>query len=353
MRKIIHIDMDAFFASIEQNDDDKLRGKPVAVGGNREGGVIAAASYEARKFGIKSALSSRIAAKLCPQLIFVKPRFERYKEISNKIIRIFHEYTDLVETLSLDEAYLDITHPKIGPKSATLIAIDIKKKIKERTGLIASAGISFNKFLAKIASDIKKPDGLYVILPENAEAFIEKLPIKKFHGIGKVTADKMKQAGIFTGKELKEKTREDLCLRYGKQGIYYYNVARGIDQSLILSNRKRKSISVENTFSNHIMTLSEIQSNLKPITKEVFRRYQLHSVRSRTLSLKIKYGNFKQVTRSKSQKNGIVNFSEIQVLVKSLLSHDLLHEAGIRLLGLSLSNFDTQKDRKTQLTIDF
>ena len=353
MRKIIHIDMDAFYASIEQNDNDNLRGKPVAVGGNKKGGVIAAASYEARKFGIKSALSSRIASRLCPQLIFVKPRFDRYKEISNKIISIFHEYTDLVEPLSLDEAYLDITHPKIGPKSATLIAIDIKKKIKERTGLIASAGISFNKFLAKIASDMKKPNGLYVILPENAEAFIEKLPIKKFHGIGKITADRMKHAGIFTGKELKEKTRVDLCLRYGKQGNYYYNVARGIDHRLILSDRKRKSISVENTFSNHLMTLSDIQSNLKPITEEVFRRYQLHSVRSRTISLKIKYGNFKQVTRSKSEKKGIVNFSEIQILVKSLLNQDLLHEAGIRLLGLSLSNFDLKKDRKTQLTIDF
>ena len=353
MRKIIHIDMDAFYASIEQNDNDNLRGKPVAVGGNKEGGVIAAASYEARKFGIKSALSSRIASRLCPQLIFVKPRFDRYKEISNRIISIFHEYTDLVEPLSLDEAYLDITHPKIGPKSATLIAIDIKKKIKERTGLIASAGISFNKFLAKIASDMKKPNGLYVILPENAEAFIEKLPIKKFHGIGKITADRMKHAGIFTGKELKEKTREDLCLRYGKQGNYYYNVARGIDHRLILSDRKRKSISVENTFSNHLMTLSDLQSNLKPITEEVFRRYQLGSVISRTISLKIKYGNFKQVTRSKSQKKGIVSFSEIQVLIKSLLNQDLLHDAGIRLLGLSLSNFDLKKDRKTQLTINF
>ena len=353
MRKIIHIDMDAFYASIEQNDNDNLRGKPVAVGGNKEGGVIAAASYEARKFGIKSALSSRIASRLCPQLIFVKPRFDRYKEISNRIISIFHEYTDLVEPLSLDEAYLDITHAKIGPKSATLIAIDIKKKIKERTGLIASAGISFNKFLAKIASDMKKPNGLYVILPENAEAFIEKLPIKKFHGIGKITADRMKHAGIFTGKELKEKTRVDLCLRYGKQGNYYYNVARGIDHRLILSDRKRKSISVENTFSNHLMTLSDLQSNLKPITEEVFRRYQLGSVISRTISLKIKYGNFKQVTRSKSQKKGIVSFSEIQVLIKSLLNQDLLHDAGIRLLGLSLSNFDRKKIRKTQLTIDF
>ena len=353
MRKIIHIDMDAFYASVEQNDNYDLRGKPVAVGGHKKGGVIAAASYEARKFGVKSALPSRIAARLCPQLIFVKPRFDRYKEISNEINAIFHEYTDLVEPLSLDEAYLDITHPKIALKSATLIAIDIKKKIKERTGLSASAGISFNKFLAKIASDMEKPNGLYVILPENAEAFIEKLPIKKFHGIGKVTAEKMKHAGIFTGKELKEKTREDLSQRYGKQGNYYYNVARGIDNRNILPDRKRKSISAENTFSHHLMTLSDIQSHLKPITEEVFRRYQLQSAQGRTISLKIKYGNFKQITRSKSQKEGIKDFSEIQVLIKSLLNQDLLHEAGIRLLGLNLSNFNPKKDQKTQLTIEF
>lgn len=353
MRKIIHIDMDAFYASVEQNDHPDLRGKPVAVGGRKEGGVVAAASYEARRFGVKSALSSRIAARLCPQLIFVKPRFDRYKEISNEIRAIFYEYTDLVEPLSLDEAYLDITHPKIGLKSATLIAIDIKKKIKERTGLIASAGISFNKFLAKIASDMDKPNGLYVVLPENAEVFIEKLPIKKIHGIGKVTAEKMKHAGIFTGKDLKAKTLDDLCLRYGKQGNYYYHVARGIDHRPILPDRKRKSISAENTFSHHLMTLSEIQSHLKPITEEVFRRYQLQSTQGRTISLKIKYGNFKQITRSISQKEVILNLSEIQVLIKSLLNENFLHEAGIRLLGIGISNLQFKKVANPQMSIEF
>ncbi|MFT4833443.1 MAG: DNA polymerase-4, partial [Flavobacteriaceae bacterium] len=229
-RKIIHIDMDAFYASVEQRDDPSLRGKPVAVGGSKERGVVAAASYEARKYGVKSAMASSIAARRCPDLIFVSPHFEKYRAVSLQIHEVFKEYTDLIEPLSLDEAYLDVTENKIGLNSASLIAQEIKSKIKERTSLTASAGISYCKFLAKTASDVKKPDGLFVILPSEAQEYLHKMSISKFHGIGKSTTEKMKQAGIFTGKDLAKKSLEDLTLRFGKMGLYYYQISRGIDE---------------------------------------------------------------------------------------------------------------------------
>ncbi|MCK5700612.1 MAG: DNA polymerase IV, partial [Cyclobacteriaceae bacterium] len=253
MRKIIHIDMDAFFASIEQRDNPDLLGKPVAVGGAGKRGVVAAASYEARKFGVFSAMPASIALRKCPELIFTKPRFDVYKEVSNQIRQIFLEYTDLVEPLSLDEAYLDVTENKKGLGSATIIAREIKSKINSTTHLIASAGVSINKFLAKVASDQDKPDGLYVIKPNQAESFVDGLAIEKFFGIGKVTAKKMHELGINTGADLKQISIEELVRRFGKVGRYYFDIARAIDKRLVNPNRIRKSLGAERTFEDDLI----------------------------------------------------------------------------------------------------
>lgn len=354
-RKIIHVDMDAFYASVEQLDNPELRGKPVAVGGNSKRGVVAAASYEARKFGVKSAMPSARAAKQCPDLIFVYPRFPRYKELSRQIREVFFEYTDLVEPLSLDEAYLDVTENKIGLNSATLIAKEIKKKIKERTGLIASAGISYNKFLAKTASDMDKPDGLYVILPEDAKEFVAKLPVHRFHGIGKVTAEKMVKAGIFTGKDLRNKSLEDLKLRFGKSGNYYFNISRAIDNRKVQPSRETKSISAERTFENNIYELAEINQQLERIGRISFERYKKNRDLGYTVTIKLKYADFRQITRSKTVDHGIEDEDEFIETVLALMTDDLLSDEGIRLIGAGISNFKKEEEPKeeVQLTLEF
>lgn len=355
-RKIIHIDMDAFYASVEQLDNPELRGKPVAVGGNSQRGVVAAASYEARKFGVKSAMPSAKAAKQCPHLIFVAPRFTRYKELSYQIRDVFFEYTDLVEPLSLDEAYLDVTENKIGLNSATLIAKEIKQKIKDRTGLIASAGISYNKFLAKTASDMDKPDGLYVILPDEAEDFVASLPVHRFHGIGKVTAEKMVKAGIFTGKDLKKKSLEDLKLRYGKSGQYYYNICRGIDTRSVQPIRETKSVSAERTFEDNIYEMAMILEEINRIAHIAYERYHRSKASDgHTITIKMKYADFKQITRSKTYEQSINDEATFVEAATTLMTEDLLSEEGVRLIGVGISNFrkDEEPDQPSQLTLEF
>lgn len=347
--------MDAFFASVEQLDFPELKGKPVAVGGNSERGVIAAASYEARKFGVRSAMPSAKAAKLCPDLIFKEHRFSRYKELSYQIRDIFYEYTDLVEPLSLDEAYLDVTENKIGLNSATLIAKEIKAKIVIRTGLVASAGISYNKFLAKTASDIDKPDGLYVILPEEAEEFVAKLPVHKFYGIGKVTAEKMVKAGIFTGKDLRSKSLQDLMLRFGKSGKYYYNISRAIDNRSVQSTRDTKSVSAERTFNENLYSMDEVLKEIERIAILSFERYHRIGEKGVTMTLKLKYGDFQQITRSHTSEEPIRDRHEFVAGALALMKQDLLQDEGIRLIGVGISNFKKEIHKKdnSQLTIEF
>lgn len=348
--------MDAFYASVEQLDNPELKGKPVAVGGNSQRGVVAAASYEARKFGVKSAMPSAKAAKLCPNLIFVPHRFPRYRELSHTIREVFFEYTDLVEPLSLDEAYLDVTENKIGLNSATLIAREIKQKIKDRTGLIASAGISYNKFLAKTASDMDKPDGLFVILPEEAEDFVAKLPVHRFHGIGKVTAEKMVRAGIFTGKDLRKKTLDDLKLRYGKSGLYYYNICRGIDHRNVEPVRETKSVSAERTFDRNLHDMEEVMEEVERIAIISFERYQRSKASDgHTITIKLKYGDFRQITRSKTL-DEVINEKAMYVSIAAeLMTDDLLDDQGIRLIGVGISNFrkDEEDAVDPQLTLSF
>lgn len=344
--------MDAFFASVEQHDNPELRGKPVAVGGSADRGVVAAASYEARKFGVRSALPSKTAKRLCPELIFVKPRFERYKEISGQIRDIFAEYTDIIEPLSLDEAYLDVTENKKNMTSATQIATEIRQKIFDKTGLTASAGISYNKFLAKTASDINKPNGQCVIKPAQAEAFVESLPIHKFYGIGKVTAEKLKQMGILTGKELKEQNLEFLVKNFGKVGRYYFEIARGQDHREVSPNRESKSISVENTYSKDLELLSEIYHELYILTDQLLKRAGKHGLYGRTLVLKIKYADFEIITRSKSSKMGYANRESITKTAELLIDNLLPFPKGIRLIGLGLGNLFEGKSTKGQLELD-
>ena len=355
-RKIIHIDMDAFYASVEQLDNPELRGKPVAVGGNSQRGVVAAASYEARKFGVKSAMPSAKAAKQCPQLIFVPPRFSRYKELSNQIRDVFFEYTNLVEPLSLDEAYLDVTENKIGLNSAILIAKEVKAKVKERIGLIASAGISYNKFLAKTASDMDKPDGLYVILPAEAEAFVAKLPVHRFHGIGKVTAEKMVKAGIFTGKDLRKKSLEDLTLRYGKSGQYYFNISRGIDPRNVQPVREIKSISTERTFEDNLYQMEDIIQEADRIARICYERYKRSKAGDgHTITIKLRYADFRQITRSKTLEQNVNDEPVFVDVTLSLMTDDLLHKEGIRLIGVGISNFKKYEkpEQPSQLTLEF
>ncbi len=340
-RKIIHVDMDAFYASVEQMDNPKLQGKPLAVGGSSKRGVVAAASYEARKFGVKSAMSGFKAAKLCPDLIFVKPRFDRYKELSQRIRRIFFEYTDLVEPLSLDEAYLDVTQNKTGNPSATKIAEEIRQKIKEKVGLNASAGISINKFLAKVASDINKPNGQKTIPPEEVEEFIENLEIRFFYGVGKVTQEKMYRLGIFTGKDLKSKSLEFLEDHFGKSGKYYYLVSRGVHHSQVKPERTRKSLGAERTFSDNISSEVFLEEKLKHIAEEVSKRLKRQNVAGRTITLKIKYSNFEVQTRSKTLKLYISSKELLLEESKTLLYQEKLKDS-VRLIGIALSNLNTE-----------
>jgi DNA polymerase-4 len=354
IRKIIHLDMDAFYASVEQLDHPEWRGKPLVVGGNESRGVVAAASYEARKFGIHSAMSSALAAKKYPQLIFAKPRFERYKEISSQIQEIFFEYTDLVEPLSLDEAFLDVSENKFDLDSAVLIATEIREKIKAKTGLNASAGISYNKFLAKIASDLNKPNGQAVILPEEAEEFLEKLPIGKFFGIGKVTAEKMRQVGIHCGKDLKEYSLQYLVKKFGKSGEHYFHIVRGIHLSPVQAHRERKSLSAENTFDKDLFLAHELEEQLELIYQELLRRLKKTGIQGRTLTLKIKYNDFSLQTRSKTL-DRFLEEAQIWQVATELLHQDSLSKP-IRLLGLGVSNFFDGEDSGSiaeQLPIPF
>lgn len=334
--------MDAFYASVEQMDNPHLRGKPLAVGGNKERGVVAAASYEARRYGVRSAMSSKLAALKCPDLIFVKPRFERYKEISTQIRSIFFDYTDLVEPLSLDEAFLDVTENKVNLPSATLIAKEIRQRIKAEIGLNASAGISYNKFLAKIASDLNKPNGQAVILPSQSEAFLEKLPIEKFFGIGEKTAEKMKRFGIHNGLDLKQYSLQFLTKQFGKSGSHYYNIVRGIHLSEVKPNRIRKSLSAENTFDKDLKDRSSMIEALRLIVEELKRRLSRAKVEGRTLTLKIKYNDFTVHTRSKSQ-DFLIREEQIEEMVLDLLDQAPL-SMPVRLFGVGISNLNKPKN---------
>jgi len=341
IRKIIHVDMDAFYASVEQLDNPELKGKPIAVGGSEKRGVVSAASYEARAFGVKSAMSGIQAKRNCPELIFVKPRFDRYHEISKKIRAIFYDYTDLVEPLSLDEAYLDVTHNKKGNPSATLIAKEIRERIFKEIGLTASAGISINKFVAKIASDYNKPNGQKTVNPEEVNAFLELLDIRKFYGVGKVTAEKMYQLGIFTGKDLKSKSEAYLESHFGKSGAYYYAVVRGIHNSDVKPNRVRKSLAAEHTFNENLSSEIFMLERLDQITNEVSRRLKKTSVAGKTVTLKIKYSDFTLHTRSKTLHYYISDKDLIFEIAKDLLFQEKLSNS-VRLLGISMSNLNTE-----------
>ena len=339
-RKIIHIDMDAFYASVEQRDFPEYRGKPLIVGGPPDArGVVATASYEARKFGVHSAMSSRQAFKLCPQGLFVKPRFAAYKEVSQKIREIFSRYTDLIEPLSLDEAYLDVSNDKLNIGSAIEIAKQIKQAIKDELQLTASAGVSINKFVAKTASDINKPDGLTFIGPSAIEAFMEKLPVEKFFGVGKVTAQKMKNMGLHTGADLKRLSEHELVKTFGKTGRFYYQIVRGIDNREVQPDRETKSLAAEDTFPYDLTTLEEMEAELDKIASTVCNRLQNYGLKGRTITLKIKYSDFKQITRNQSFPIGFDDPETIASTAKSLLAATIVEDKKVRLLGISLSNF--------------
>ncbi len=335
--------MDAFYASVEQMDNPALKGRPLAVGGAEKRGVVSAASYEARKFGVRSAMSGYLAKKNCPDLIFVPPRFERYKEISLKIRNIFFDYTDLVEPLSLDEAYLDVTTNKKGNPSASLIAEEIRQRIFNEVGLTASAGISINKFLAKVASDYNKPNGQKTVNPEEVISFLENLEIRKFYGVGKVTADKMYHLGIFTGKDLKQKSVEFLRENFGKSGDYYYHVVRGIHNSEVKPNRIPKSVGAERTFDENLSSEVFMLQRLENIATELEKRLKKSKISGKTVTLKIKYSDFTLQTRSKTLPYYIADKSLILETTKELLYQEKLGNS-VRLLGISLSNLNTEKN---------
>lgn len=353
-RKIIHVDMDAFYASVEQMDHPELKGKPIAVGGSEIRGVVSAASYEARKFGVRSAISGVLAKKYCPELIFVRPRFDRYKEISRKIHSIFYEYTDLVEPLSLDEAYLDVTQNKKGNPSASLIAQEIRQRIFNEVGLTASAGISINKFVAKIASDINKPNGQKTVNPDEVLEFLEQLPIRKFYGVGKVTTEKMYQLGIFTGLDLRYKELEFLEKHFGKSGKFYYNVVRGIHNSEVKSERIAKSVAAEHTFNENLTSEIFMEEKLIAIAQQLEKRLQRHKLAGKNITLKIKYSDFTQQTRSKTLPYFIADKALLLETAKELLYQDRLRES-VRLLGISVTNLNTEikKAFVVQLKFDF
>lgn len=341
LRKIIHIDMDAFFASIEQRDNPDYKGKPLVVGGGPEGrgGVVAAASYEARKFGVRSAMPSKQAVQLCKDLIFVRPRFDVYKNVSRQIRNIFHRYTDLIEPLSLDEAYLDVTHDKQRIGSALEIAELIRKEIKEQLNLTASAGVSINKFVAKIASDINKPDGLTFIGPSKVETFMEKLPIEKFYGVGKVTAQKMKKLGFHYGVDLKKLSQDELAGHFGKTGRFFYKIVRGIDDRPVQPHRKVKSVGAEDTFPYDLTAIDEMSVELTKIANLVHERLSRNNLKGRTITLKIKYHDFKQITRSRTFESRTNDLDKIIATARELLISTDPESTKIRLLGISLSNF--------------
>ena len=352
-RKIIHVDMDAFYASVEQRDNPQYRGKPLAVGASpRQRGVVCAASYEARKFGIHSAMPSKTAIAKCPNLIFVRPRFEIYRAVSTQIHDVFRRYTDIVEPIALDEAYLDVTKNKLGLPYASTVARHIRHEIFQETNLTASAGVSINKFLAKIASGMNKPNGMTVILPEDAEAFVESLPIEDFHGIGKVTAAKMRELGICNGADLKKSDRYSLVKTFGKVGSYYYNIARAKDNREVETNRIRKSIGAENSFAENLTDEETILIKLKQIAVTLVERINRHQASGRTLTLKVKFSDYQQITRSHTFENCINSLDTIVTEAVKLLEVIQIEDRSIRLLGISLSNLDNQKkSRIVQLSL--
>lgn len=354
-RKIIHVDMDAFYASVEQHDNPELQNKALAVGGGSERGVVAAASYEARKFGVRSAMSGEVARRLCPELIFVKPRFSRYKEVSKVVHSIFYQYTDLVEALSLDEAYLDVTNNKKGIPSATLIAEEIRTKIYKLTGLTASAGISINKFLAKVASDYNKPNGQKTIPPEEAIRFLSDLDVRKFHGVGKVTAEKMYRKGWYTGADLRNQSLSNLEKHFGKSGQFYFDVVRGIHLSPVRPQRKPKSVGAERTFDKNISSEIFMVSRLEDIAIALDKRLLKTKISGKTITLKIKYSDFVTQTRSKTVPYYTADIAVILEVAKELLFQEKVKNS-VRLLGISLSNFkkpSTKKKVEAQLKLGF
>jgi DNA polymerase-4 len=335
--------MDAFYASVEQRDNPEYRGKPLVVGGTPQGrgGVVAAASYEARKYDIRSAMPSKQAVQLCPDLIFVRPRFPAYKEVSNKIREIFHRYTDLIEPLSLDEAYLDVTEDKQAIGSALEIARQIKQAIKDELNLTASAGVSINKFVAKVASDLNKPDGLSFIGPTHIEAFMEQLPVEKFFGVGKVTAAKMKNMGLHTGADLKRLSENELVRFFGKAGAFYFKIVRGIDDRQVQPDRETKSVGAEDTFAHDLTTYEEMHGELVKIAEVVAGRLSRYDLHGRTITLKVKFSDFKQITRSHSLPGPVNDPAIIIDTMAKLLAAIDFTDRKVRLLGISLSNFKT------------
>lgn len=354
-RKIIHVDMDAFYAAVEQRDRPELRGKPVIVGGDpRRRGVVAACSYEARRYGIHSAMPGKIALVRCPHAIFLKPRFDIYRRVATQIRQIFHEYSDQVEPLSLDEAFLDVTENKKGIPSATILAEDIRREIHARTGLTASAGISFNKFLAKVASDENKPDGITVVPPQAAERFIDRLPIRKFYGVGSATEEKMRAMGIRTGADLKQFRKEDLVRRFGKAGIYFYDIARGQDHRPVNANRTRKSISRETTFSEDITGRVRMMAVFKQLSHDVEALVQQLDVRGLTLTIKIRYADYRCITRSTTLGQPIRDAASMTAFALRLLDGTDAAERHVRLLGVGISNFESSPSGSSrQLPLPF
>ncbi len=343
VRKIIHIDMDAFYASVEQRDNPHLRGKPVAVGYDGKRGVVATASYEARKSGVHSAMATSTAKRLCPDLVFVAPRFEIYRAVSEEMQAIFAEYTDLIEPLSLDEAYLDVTKNKKNIPSAWTVAQNVRDRIYERTGLTASAGVSYNKFLAKTASDMRKPNGQYLITPEMSQAFIAKLPIRKFHGIGPATSEKMRKLGIHTGADLQARTAEDLQQHFGKLGVWYYHVARGNDYRPVQPSRERKSVSAETTFPEDIVDRDQLVRALSELAHEVWEWVEKNKSYGRTVSIKIKWDDFEQSTRSRTGQAAYIEIEDVRETATELLDSLFPLAKGIRLIGVGISGFEERR----------
>lgn len=343
--------MDAFYASVEQLDNPELRGKPIAVGGSKERGVVAAASYEARRFGVRSAMSSSVAARLCPQLIFVKPNFNRYKEISIGIHDIFHRYTDLIEPLSLDEAFLDVTKNKVNMSSATFIAQSIKTDIKTELGLIASAGVSYNKFLAKLASDQDKPDGLFVITPADAKKYIDELDVERFFGVGKVTADKLHELQIYKGKDLRYFSIEQLSQHFGKSGKFLFDISHAIDERPVVSDRERKSIAAENTLVNDISDTNGFRNEAQKVLEILWKRYEKFDRRGKTVSMKIKFSDFSVRSRSKTITDQITEFDQLLELSEELIEYFLPLQSSVRLIGFQLTGF-SESEKYIQLKIE-
>jgi DNA polymerase IV len=351
IRKIIHIDMDAFYASVEQRDDPGLRGRPVAVGHAAKRGVVAAASYEARTFGVRSAMPSTTALRQCPELVFVPPRFEVYRAVSAQIRRIFADYTTLIEPLSLDEAYLDVSENLRGIPTASATAKDIRAQIFAETGLTASAGISYNKFLAKLASDHRKPNGQFVITPEMGPAFIAALPVAKFHGVGPVTAEKMKTLAINTGADLRVKSLAFLQQHFGKSGAWYFAIARGDDDRRVMPNRPRKSSGSETTFSEDLTSPTDIEAGIIAMADDVWAWCEKHQMFGQTVTVKIKYANFKQVTRSRTLSAPLCTHQVLKEVSVRLVRSVYPVAMGIRLVGVTLSKFGDKPAEEKQLDL--